>query len=134
MTTHYKRIIGDRVQAALPGLVGDWQQESPARLLPTPWVTVRAAVELDVSGSVVRKYLTDAVADEELIEILVRRDWLVMLPHRYGLLYAEPEGNRYRLTRHRPTSRGSNGISFLTTPEGHTRLLGEAVKAFLTGR
>lgn len=132
MTVHINRETGERVRAALPVLIGKWQSENPALLLSTALVTQRVTVDLAVSGVMVRRHLTDAVADGDLVEILVRRDWLVSLP--YGRqLYAVPYGELYRLTRERPASRGSNGISFLTTPKGYSVLLDKITEEFRIG-
>lgn len=133
MTTHYKRLIGDAIRAELPPLIGKWQSRHRRHLMPTAWVATNAAVTLDVSGGAVRKYLTDAVADGDLLEILVRRDWLLVPPYwRETLpLYAVPDGELYRWTKKRPASRGSNGVSFLTTPEGYDGFLDELEKEFL---
>ena len=129
MTVHINREIGVRVRMALAPLVDQWQNEYPNRLLPTALVTARATLATGVSGVVVRRHLTDAVADGDLIEILVRRDWLVSLP--YGRqLYAVPDVDLYRLSRERPASRGSNGISFLTTPRGYSVFLDAVTKEF----
>lgn len=132
MTIHYKRLIGDKVKDALAPLVGTWQSQKPGALLPSAWVTVRAAEALTVSQGAVRKYLTDAVADGVLLEILTRRDWLVVLPSpkRLPPLYAVLDGEVYKLARERPDSRGSNNISFLTTPEGFNAFLLRAEKDF----
>lgn len=125
MIVHVQKAIGDRVRAALPSLINEWQTKSPDRLLPTPYVTARAAAALDVSGGAVRKHLTDAVADEGLIEILVRRDWLIVPQYHIvpSPIYAVPDGDLYRMVCERPESRGSNGVSFLTTPDGYDRLI-----------
>lgn len=125
MPRHYKKEIGDRVREALVPLIGKWQAEAPQRLLPTSLVITRAVYELGVSGGAVRKHLTNVVADETVIEILVRRDWLVVPPDvqtRFSL-YAVPDGELYQLTQERPDSRGSAGVSFLTTVSGYHVLL-----------
>lgn len=132
MTVHVNRETGVRVRAALPVLVDKWQSGYPALLMSTALVTYRVTVDLDVSGVMVRRHLTDAVADGDLVEILVRRDWLVTLP--YGRkLYAVPYGDLHRLTRERPASRGSNGISFLTTPTGYSTFLDAVTEEFRIG-
>lgn len=132
MTVHINRATGVRVRMALAPLVDQWQNENPDRLLPTALVTARATESTGVSPVVVRRHLTDAVADGDLIEILVRRDWLVSLP-RGRKFYAVPDGDLYRLSRRRPASRGSNGISFLTTPRGYSVFLDAMTKEFRIG-
>jgi hypothetical protein len=113
-------------------MIDAWQKENPNRLLPTALVTQRATSELGVSGVMVRRHLTDAVAAGELYEVLVRRDWLVSLP--YGRqMYAVPDGDLYMLVLDRPTSKGSNGISFLTTPNGYSVFLDAITEEFRAG-
>lgn len=129
MTIHPRKATGDRVRAELPALIGKWQQAAPGKLIPTAYATTLSAAVLGVSGGVVRKYLTDAVADGSLVEILVRRDWMVSIPCD-GMLYAVPDGDLYRLTRDRPDSRGSDGISFLTTQKGYSTFLHRTEKKF----
>lgn len=133
MTVHRNREISVHVRAALVPLIDRWQNAHPNRLLSTALVTSRATEALDVSGVVVRRHLTNAVADGDLTEILVRRDWVVALPYD-GQLYAVPDGQLYKLSRKRPASQGSNGISFLTTPTGYITFLRNAMKEFPPGR
>jgi hypothetical protein len=132
---HYKRQIGVHVRRSLPKLIHTLQGESPDRLLPTALIIRHVAGALDVTGGVVRKHLTDAVADGDLLEILVRRDWLLVPPYAREQipLYAVPDGDVYKMVCERPASRGSNGISFLTSPRGYDVLIDEMVNLIPTG-
>ena len=115
---------------ALPCLVDTLQAKFPQRLLPTSFIAVEAASALKVTGGAVRKHLTEAVADGMILEILVRRDWLLVPPFVQVpiALYAVPaEGSVFRMVKERPASRGSNGISFLTSLDGYDLLLDEMV-------
>jgi hypothetical protein len=132
MATHKNKEIGSRAHAAMLEMIDAWQRENPNRLLPTALVTSRVTSELGVSGVMVRRHLTEAVAGCELVEVLVRRDWLVSLP--YGRqMYAVPDGDLYMLVRERPASKGSNGISFLTTPSGYSVFLDAITEEFRVG-
>lgn len=128
MALHKNKAIGDRAHAAILAMIDMWQQAYPNRLLPTPLVTSQAA-SLGVSRVMMGRHLTEAVHLGELHEILVRRDWLVSLP--YGRqMYAVPDGELYKLVLERPASRGSNGISFLTTPKGFNTFLDAVTEEF----
>lgn len=126
--THPRRIIGKRIRDSLPGLVETLQSAHPECLVSATHITATAITTLDVSSSVVRKYLTEAVHEGHIVEILVHRTWRVALERSRLLptLYAVPhEGvpGVYRMVTERPESRGSDGISFLTTPEGYEEFL-----------
>lgn len=122
--------IAHKVHTYLLPLIAGWQEETPDRLISTARVTVEAARSLNVTRAILGKYLTDMVSDGRLIEILVRRDWQVQLPGNWDEeYYAVLDGNAYRLVRERPTSRGSNSISFLITPEDYKVFLGHLQEA-----
>jgi hypothetical protein len=83
---------------------------------------------LSVSRPAVYKHLTLAVHEERLVEILMYRTSLVSLPGvALPPLYAVPDADAseaaaleaYKLTPERLESRGANGVSFLTTPDGY---------------
>lgn len=122
---HPAKAEAERIRALLVPLIDDWQAGNIGRLLSTTYIIANAAHALQVSGGAVRKHLTAAVSDGSLIEILVRRDWLVQLPGQEALpdLYAMGIEDSYLLVTDRPYSRGSNGISFLITPRAYKRFI-----------
>ena len=132
MTVHRNLETGRQVYAALLSGTEEWQSRKPTSLLPSKLVIARVAEATEVSRTTVSKHLTDAVAEGDLHEILVRRDWAVLELSEKTVLYAVPDhtGIMYRLTEHRPESRGSNGISFVTTPSGLLHLMLSAKEKF----
>jgi hypothetical protein len=92
----------------------------PDKLVARSHLCAAAASFLTVTRQAVSGRIADAVADGKLIEIFPRSDWLVMLLGGTDLpnLYAVQSGKNsglYGLVRDRPVSRGSGGVSFITT-------------------
>lgn len=121
---HYRKVLKDRIRGELPALIHAWQTNNPGALLPAPFVTENAALFLDVSRATVAKHLTDAVAEGGLVEVLMYRTRLVVL-HGSGLppLYAVEGDGVYELVTERPNVRGSDGVSFIITPDDYKKLI-----------
>jgi hypothetical protein len=126
---------GRRVRRELVPLIGVWQAKKPDCLLPTTYIVARAPGVLGVTPTMIRICLTEAVSDGSLVEVLLRRDWLAVMPRggRLPKLYAVPEGDRYRLVREAPASRGSNNISFLL-PQREYQVFLELQRAAVSAR
>lgn len=119
--THPRQILSDRIHDSVPKLVEGWQAQNPDCLLPTSFITTQAAEEIGVSRAVVAKHLTEAVREQRLVEVLMYRDRRLALfgyDRLLPLLYAVEAGDVYEVTDTAPDVRGSNGVSFIATPEG----------------
>lgn len=121
---HPNKVVQMEIRRALPDLVERMQRKHPDLLLPTAHVVLVASSYLNVTRPAIYKNLTDAVADDRIVEVLMRRDRLVMLTTTdLPPLYAVRTGHLYELSRTRPDVRGSDGVSFLSTPGGYAEFL-----------
>ena len=87
-----------------------------------------AADLLSVTKQAVSARIAKAVAEERLIEIFPRADWLVRLVEGDDLPRLFAVNNTaarvsYDLLSHAPLSRGAGGASFIITPDGLKKLL-----------
>ncbi len=121
---HPLKVLNGVIREALPKMIDDWQNVRPDCLLPTAYITAEGCRILDVSRPTISRHLTNAVHEGWLIEVLMRRDRLVILDaDDLPPLYAIQDENVYELTPVRPDVRGSDGVSFIVTPKGFERFL-----------
>jgi hypothetical protein len=118
----------ERMDKHLLPYIASVQAVNPDRLLVRGQICNMAADLLSVRRQSVSARIAGAIADEKLIEIFPRADWLVRLPEGDDLprLFAAPSsagGALYELMPTAPLSRGAGGVSFLSTPEGLKVLL-----------
>lgn len=127
---HPRKILQQKIIESLPVMVQRWQDAHPDCLIRTQFIVANAAKELGVTRHAIYKHLTEAVHEGRLIEVLMYRTWQVSLPEA-GLLpklYAVPNEDAvlveaYKMVTERPVSRGSDGNSFLTTPDGYVEFM-----------
>lgn len=118
----------ERLDKHLLPYIASVQTIYPSRLLMRGRLCVMAADLLSVTKQSVSARIAKAVAEERLIEIFPRADWMIALPEGVDLpkLFAMPDPAArvaYTLQRKGPLSRGAGGASFITTPDGLRTLL-----------
>lgn len=103
------------LEKRLPKIIDKIQAKQRGKMVSTACLVRLVAECAGVTDQVVRRKLTEAVADGRLLEILVRRDWLIVWPEPNFLppLYVAVDGS---VQTKRPFSSGSNGVSFLMSP------------------